>query len=64
MPICETCGNDYDKTFQVIMKGKTQSARHHRWHLHVELRHEGGQMVLRRVASTARTVENTPLAPI
>ena len=23
MAICETCGNDYDKTFQVIMKGKT-----------------------------------------
>jgi hypothetical protein len=23
MAICETCGNDYDKTFQVIMKGTT-----------------------------------------
>jgi len=22
MPTCETCGNDYDKTFQVVMKGE------------------------------------------
>jgi hypothetical protein len=22
MKICETCGNDYDKTFEVIMDGK------------------------------------------
>jgi hypothetical protein len=22
MPSCETCGNDYDKTFQVVMSGK------------------------------------------
>lgn len=23
MKTCETCGNDYDKTFEVIMDGKT-----------------------------------------
>ena len=23
MPKCDTCGNDYDKTFQVAMNGKT-----------------------------------------
>ncbi len=23
MAICETCGNDYDKTFQVVQGGKT-----------------------------------------
>jgi hypothetical protein len=22
MPICETCGNDYDKTFEVLMHGE------------------------------------------
>ena len=22
MPVCETCGNDYDKTFKVVMAGK------------------------------------------
>jgi hypothetical protein len=22
MPICETCGNDYDKAFQVVMEGE------------------------------------------
>ena len=21
MPVCETCGNDYDKTFEVLMDG-------------------------------------------
>jgi hypothetical protein len=23
MPICETCGNDYDKAFEVTMQGKS-----------------------------------------
>jgi hypothetical protein len=23
MPVCETCGNDYDKAFQVTMRGAT-----------------------------------------
>ena len=23
MPICETCGNDYDKSFQVTVNGKS-----------------------------------------
>ena len=22
MPICETCGNDYDKSFQIMMNGQ------------------------------------------
>jgi hypothetical protein len=25
MATCETCGNDYDKTFEVVMKGKTHT---------------------------------------
>jgi hypothetical protein len=25
MPICDACGNDYDRTFQVVMKGKTHT---------------------------------------
>jgi len=25
MPTCETCGNDYDKTFQVMMNGRTHT---------------------------------------
>jgi hypothetical protein len=25
MPICETCGNDYDKAFQVILNGKNHT---------------------------------------
>lgn len=25
MPICETCGNDYDKAFQVVMHGKSRT---------------------------------------
>ena len=25
MPTCETCGNDYDKTFDVVMSGKTHT---------------------------------------
>jgi hypothetical protein len=25
MPTCETCGNDYDKTFQVMMNGQTHT---------------------------------------
>jgi len=25
MAICETCGNDYDKAFQVIQSGKTHT---------------------------------------
>ncbi len=25
MPVCENCGNDYDKAFQVIMGGKTHT---------------------------------------
>jgi hypothetical protein len=25
MPTCETCGNDYDKAFQVTMEGKTRT---------------------------------------
>lgn len=23
MPTCENCGNDYDKSFQIVMKGDT-----------------------------------------
>jgi hypothetical protein len=25
MPTCENCGNDYDKSFQVVMAGKTHT---------------------------------------
>jgi hypothetical protein len=25
MPKCETCGNDYDKTFDVVVKGKSHT---------------------------------------
>lgn len=25
MAVCETCGNDYDKAFQVVLSGKTQT---------------------------------------
>ncbi len=25
MAKCETCGNDYDKSFQVVLKGKTHT---------------------------------------
>ena len=25
MPTCETCGNDYDKAFQVTMNGQTRT---------------------------------------
>lgn len=25
MPNCESCGNDYDKSFQVVMAGKTHT---------------------------------------
>jgi hypothetical protein len=25
MPKCETCGNDYDKTFQVVIDGETHT---------------------------------------
>lgn len=25
MPKCETCGNDYDKVFEVVMNGKTHT---------------------------------------
>jgi hypothetical protein len=25
MAICETCGNDYDKTFQVVQSGKAHT---------------------------------------
>jgi hypothetical protein len=25
MPRCEECGNDYDKSFQVVMQGKTRT---------------------------------------
>ena len=25
MPRCDTCGNDYDKAFQVVMNGKTHT---------------------------------------
>jgi hypothetical protein len=25
MPTCETCGNDYDKPFQVVMNGQTHT---------------------------------------
>mgnify|MGYP001074606504 CR=1 FL=1 len=25
MPRCDTCGNDYDKTFQVMMQGRTMT---------------------------------------
>lgn len=23
MPVCDTCGNNYDKAFQIILEGKT-----------------------------------------
>lgn len=23
MPVCETCGNDYDKAFQIVVQGKS-----------------------------------------
>ena len=25
MPVCDKCGNDYDKAFQVVMAGKTMT---------------------------------------
>jgi hypothetical protein len=25
MPTCETCGNSYDKSFEVVMQGKTHT---------------------------------------
>jgi hypothetical protein len=25
MPVCETCGNDYDKAFQVMMNGESHT---------------------------------------
>jgi hypothetical protein len=25
MPVCENCGNDYDKAFQVVKEGKTHT---------------------------------------
>jgi len=25
MPNCESCGNDYDKSFQIVMAGKTHT---------------------------------------
>ena len=25
MPVCETCGNDYDKAFQVTKEGRTRT---------------------------------------
>jgi len=25
MSVCETCGNDYDKTFDVVMKGQSHT---------------------------------------
>ena len=25
MPVCETCGNDYDKSFEVTMRGGTHT---------------------------------------
>lgn len=25
MPVCETCGNDYDKAFQVIKEGRSHT---------------------------------------
>ncbi len=25
MPTCELCGNDYDKSFQVVMRGKSHT---------------------------------------
>jgi len=25
MPVCESCGNDYDKSFQVVMAGKAHT---------------------------------------
>ena len=25
MPVCETCGNNYDKAFQVVMGGETHT---------------------------------------
>jgi hypothetical protein len=25
MPVCETCGNDYDKAFEVVMRGQSHT---------------------------------------
>ena len=25
MPVCETCGNDYDKAFQIVVQGKSHT---------------------------------------
>ena len=25
MPVCETCGNDYDKAFEVVMSGQSHT---------------------------------------
>ena len=25
MPVCETCGNDYDKAFEVVMSGESHT---------------------------------------
>lgn len=25
MPVCETCGNDYDKSFEVVMNGQSHT---------------------------------------
>jgi phage terminase large subunit GpA-like protein len=25
MPVCETCGNDYDKAFQIMMNGESHT---------------------------------------
>ena len=25
MPVCETCGNDYDKAFEVVMSGRSHT---------------------------------------
>jgi hypothetical protein len=25
MPVCETCGNDYDKAFEIVVQGKSHT---------------------------------------
>jgi hypothetical protein len=31
MPVCDNCGNDYDKSFQVVKEGKTHTFDSFEW---------------------------------
>lgn len=35
MAMCEVCGNGYDKTFQVILAGRTHTFDSFEWAVHV-----------------------------